>query len=222
MALKSNNAAPEGESQVNQRLQKGGILNYILLFLLIGTILYGVFLSFDKGQVLASTADLEKQTKDIQTQIDTIKANKVEVSQNAVDALKTIESGETRWSEVITEVQKLLPLDAQGQPQLNVVSYAGSADGKITLNMVTRPSAQPPFSDVARIIAIFNSSVFFTEAYVPSIAKSSDESGQVTLSFLLNTSYQKPETGSETVQALPDSAAGIATNASAIKVPRNN
>jgi hypothetical protein len=219
MALKSTNAAPEGESQVNQRLQKGGVLNYVLFFLLIGVTLYGVFLSFDKGRIMANTLDLESQTRDLQTQVDTIKGNKIEVSQNASEALKKIEAEELRWSEIITEVQKLIPQDTLGQRQVQVLSYSGSSDGKVTLNMVTMPASLPPFADVSRIISIFNNSVFFREAYVPSIAKGTDESGLTTLSFMLNTSYQKADTGSE---SLPLTTVTTDGKVPAVKVPRTN
>jgi len=53
-----------------------------------------------------------------------------------------------------------------------------------------------PYADVTRMIAAFNSSVFFKDAYVPSIAKGTDTDGNTTLSFVLNVTYQKPDTGS--------------------------
>jgi hypothetical protein len=223
MAIKPNNMAPETDGQVNQKMRKGGPMNYVLFFLVLGMVLYGVFLSFDKGRILANTTDLEKQTRDLQAQIDTIKSNKVEVSKNASDALTAIETDEIRWSEVISEVEKLLPLDSSGRRDVEIMSYSGSGQGKITLSMVTQPVALPPYDKVARIISAFNSSVFFKDAYVPSISKGTDETGAVSLSFMLNTDYQKPETGSESLQVTATGESGnVAATANTPKIPRNN
>lgn len=223
MAIISNNKAPETDSQVNQKTGKGGMLNYVLFFLVIGLVLYGVFLSFDKGRILSNTTDLEKQTRDIQAQIDTIKSNKVEVSQNASEALAKIESDEIRWSEVISEVEKLLPQDSSGKRKVEILSYSGTGQGKIVLSMVTQPAALPPYDAVAGIIATFNNSVFFKDAYVPSIAKGTDETGFVSLSFMLNTDYKKAETGSDSLQLSNDGTASTSnTESNTPKIPRNN
>jgi hypothetical protein len=206
--MATNNSEPQKESEVvdqsmvNKKLKKGGPLNLLLIFLIIGLVVYGGFLSFDKGRVLEQTSALEAETLDIQSQIDTIRGDKVEVSQNASDALKQIEQGEVRWSEVISEVDKLIPQNASGDKLVSVLSYSGSGQGRIALNMVTLPEALPPFDDVAQLIKTFNSNVFFRDAYVPSISKSSNEGGGITLSFVLNMEYDKPETGSEDFSSL--------------------
>lgn len=202
------------ESQVEKKLKKSSPINMILLFVLLGVIFYGGFLSFDKGNILNKTLELETQAKDLQVQIDTIKENKVEVSQNASGALKKIEADEVRWSEVIAEVNKLLPQDALGKRNINVLSYSGSGDGRIAVNLVTKPESLPPFNDVAQLIATFNNSVFFKDVYVPAISKGSSDSGDTMLSFVLNMDYQKQETGSDALilnQPVPS-----------VKVPRNN
>jgi hypothetical protein len=182
--------------KVNQKMQSGGeMLNVILLIVLIGLAVFGTFLFFDKGNVMAHTNQLEKDIADLNTQIATFKDQKVEVSKNAQDTLGTISQNEIRWSEVISEVNKLLPTDASGQRTVQVISYSGSELGRIALNMVTQPAGLPPFDSVSALIATFNNSVFFKDAYVPSISKGQTDTGESTLSFVLNLSYQKPETG---------------------------
>lgn len=219
MAIKNfgsvDESAENPESQVEKKLKKGSPINLVLLFLLLGLGFYGLFLSFDKGNILNRTLELEKQTKDLQAQVDTIKDNKVEVSQNASEALKAIEAEEIRWSEVIDEVNKLLPQDAAGNRSVKVLSYSGSGRGRIAVNMVTQPEALPPFSDVAQLISTFNNSVFFKDVYVPAISKGSNESGQTMLSFVLNMDYEKQETGADALSVTDESS-------TAVKVPRNN
>lgn len=219
MAIKNfgqtDDAAENAESQVEKKLKRGGPLNPLLVFLLIGLSIYGAFLFFERGNIATRTTALEEENKQIEEQINAIKGQKVEVSQNAIAALKKIEEDEVRWSEVIAEVNKLLPQDAAGQRQVKVLSYSGSGQGKIALNMVTEAEALPPFNDVAQLIATFNGSVFFRDAYVPAISRGSDAEGRTTLSFVLNMEYEKPETGAENL-------APIVEDNEAVRVPRNN
>ena len=206
------------ESLVEQKLKKGGPLNPLLFFLLLGVLVFGGFLYYERGNVTARTSALEEENTQLQQQIDDIKGQKVEVSQNAIEALKGIEADEVRWSEVIAEVNKLLPQDASGQRQVKVLSYSGSGQGKIALNMVTEPEALPPFGDVAQLITTFNGSVFFRNAYVPAISRGSDAEGRATLSFVLNMEFEKPETGAENL-LLTDTTTEPGES---VRVPRNN
>lgn len=188
--------SPLEESKVNEKIRKGSPLNLVLFFLLIGIAVYGSFLSFQKGGVLTHTSDLEKQSKDIQAQIDTLKISKVEISQTAQDALKKIKADEIQWSSVINDVNQLIPADASGKQKIQILSYSGSGAGKISINVVTQPTSLPAFNDVAALISTFNNSVFFKNAYVPSISKGQNQDGSVTLSFVMSMDYQKQDTGS--------------------------
>lgn len=203
------------DSQVNAKMQKSSPVNMLLLFLVIGIAIYGTFLNFQKGGVLTHTTDLEKETAAIQTEIETYRANKVEVSQNATEALAKIETDEIRWSEVIAEVNQLIPTDSNGNNLVEILSYSGSGQGRIALNAVTQPMAVPPFDDVAKLIATFNNSVFFKDVYVPAISKGQNEDGSTTLSFVLNMDYEKPETGSEDL--IP-----VTSDAKVPRIPTNN
>lgn len=216
-------------SKVNEKMSGGGgLLNAILVIVLIGLVVFGTFLSFDKGNVMAQTNQLEKDIVDLNTQIGTYKDQKIEVSKNAQDTLDQIKQTEIQWSEVIAEVNKLLPTDASGQRTVQVISYSGSELGRIALNMVTQPAGVPPFDSVSALLSTFNNSVFFKDAYVPSISKGQTDTGESTLSFVLNLSYQKPETGTANVNlGLTPSATDntvkvpVATGGNAPKIPTN-
>lgn len=226
---------PVEDSQVNDKMRKSSPVNLFLVFLLVGLAVFGGFLSFQKGGVLTHTSDLETQNKAVLAQIDQLKGSKVEVSQNAKDALNQIKTDEIHWSEVISNVNQLIPMDASGKPRVDILSYSGSGSGRIALNVVTQPSSLPAFDDVAGVIATFNNSVFFKNAYVPSISKGQTQDGAVTLSFVLNLEYQKSQTGSEDLN-LPTSSSSAtsgvtkvlapqpnaASDSSTPKVPRNN
>ena len=187
---------PMKESQTNQKILNGGPINIILGAVLVLVIGGGTLMFFQKGQVMANTNTLDTEIVALKAQVATFKDQKIEISKNASDALAEINKTELRWSEIIAEVSKLLPTDASGNRKINIISYYGSGDGKIALNMTTVPAGLAPYADVSRMIAAFNSSIFFKDAYVPSIAKGTNTDGNTTLSFVLNLSYQKPDTGS--------------------------
>lgn len=204
MAINNPNSTPAENvapaSRVNEKVQGGGgLLNVILAIVLVGLVVLGAFLFFDKGNVLNKTNQLDKDIVDLNAQIATYKDQKVEVSRNAQETLDKIKENEIRWSEVIADVNTLMPADASGQRKVQVISYSGSEQGRIALNMVTEPAGVPPFDSVSALLSTFNNSVFFKNAYVPSISKGQTETGESTLSFVLNLSYQKPETGTADV-----------------------
>ncbi len=186
----------QGLSKVDKSIQSGGLSNIILVIVLVGLAVFGTLFYFQKNWILKNTEIVEKQTEELNKEIDALKENKVEFSQNAMDALKKIEVDEIRWSDVIEEVANLMPKDSNGRDRITVLSYSGSGNGRITLNTVTQPSSLPPFDDVSNIISTFNKSVFFKNAFVPSISKGTNDDGSTTLSFMLNMEYQKADTGS--------------------------
>lgn len=228
MAIQNSNSVSNSGGQVSQKISGGGkMTNLVLLAAVIGLAVFGGLFNFQKGQIITNTTELEKQTADLNLEIETYRDNKVAVSKLATDALKQIEADEVRWSEVIAEAKKLIPTDASGDPKVKILSYSGSGSGRVVLNVVTEPTSLPAFNDVAGLIASFNNSVFFRDVYVPSIAKGQTESGETTLSFILNMDYEKPETGSQELN-LDNSidtsdVVRIPVNGdSAPKVPRNN
>lgn len=198
-----------------QKMQKSGSAGtMLLLFLVLGIAVLGTLFYFQKGQVLNNTTQLEKDAVALQSQIDEVKSTKVEFSKNATDALAKIQAEEIRWSEVIEQINQLLPKDANGARKVNVLSYSGSGTGRVAVNVVTVPSGEPAYGDVAQMIATFNNSLYFRDVYVPSISRGSDEEGLTSLSFVLNMDFEKPETGAEDLSLTP-------TDDASVKVPRN-
>lgn len=201
--------------KTEQKMQKsGGFSTMLLLFAVIGVAVLGTLFYFQKSQVLNNTTQLEKDAAALQTQIDEVKSTKVEFSKNATDALSKITADEIRWSEVIDQINQLLPKDATGSRKVNVLSYSGSGTGRVAVNMVTVPAGDPAYSDVAQLIATFNNSLYFRDVYVPSISRGSNEEGLTSLSFVLNMDFEKPETGAEDLSL-------TLTDDASVKVPRN-
>lgn len=210
----SSTPAARPVSKTEQKIQKsGGVSTMLLLFAVIGVAVLGTLFYFQKSQVLNNTTQLEKDAVTLQAQIDEVKSTKVEFSKNATDALAKIQSEEIRWSEVIDQINQILPKDAAGNRKVNVLSYSGSGTGRVAVNMVTVPASDPAYADVAQLIATFNNSLYFRDVYVPSISRGSDEEGLTSLSFVLNMDFEKPETGADDL--------GLTTADSTVKVPRS-
>lgn len=198
--LEEQNLVEENESEVNQKLGKGfNLINMLLVLLLIIAVGGSVFLTFDKGRMVAKTSELETEISGIKSQIDGLKENKVEVSKNAAEALAEIEENELIWSDVIQKVDALVPSDVAGRPKLNILSYSGATDGRLALSMITNPEILPPYADVSQLLATYNRDLFFKDAYIPSIGKSTNENGETTLSFVFNLTYEEPDVGGSAV-----------------------
>ena len=102
-------------------------------------------------------------------------------------------------------------------PRVNILSYSGSADGRILLNTRTIEAQLEPWDAVSDIIAAFNGSSFFANAYVPSITRGETDQGTRFLSFILNLQYV-PEKSLAATQAQTTDNTGASQTAP--KVPR--
>jgi hypothetical protein len=171
------------------------LINLLLLLLLVIAVAGSGFLTYDKGRMVASTSELETEVSGLKSQIDALREDKVEVSKNAAEALAEIEANELIWSDVIQKIDALLPSDIAGRAKLNILSYSGATDGRISLSMITNPALIPPYADVSQLLATYNRDIFFKDAYIPSIGKNVNENGETTLSFVFNLTYEEPDVG---------------------------
>lgn len=197
MAILSLKTSEEGNKPIQQNLQQGPNKNKGLMLFLLGILVVciagTVYLSFQKSAIALEQSDLDNQVINLEKEVQTLKVNNVEANEAANNALKEMEKNELKWSTIISAVQDLIPFDsASKKPKVNFLSYSGSADGKLALSGVTREGSLPPFADVSELLAKFNSSNFFKDAYIPSISKGISESGGITLSFVFNVTYQEP------------------------------
>jgi len=181
------------ENKEGQRL-KSPLFTIIGVLAVIGIIAAGAYLFLQKGAIKKGISDLEKETQSIQKSIDKIDIEKLQTNKKAQDILKVIEASEITWSNVISKVQDLIPLDENGEQTILFNSYSGSEDGTISMSATSRPdhgseSAKQAFKDVAELLSVFNNSNIFINGFVPSIAKGLSEDGSVVLSFSFSADY---------------------------------
>jgi len=208
MAILNNSQAaaekPDKKTMNEQMKEKRNGTTIVLFVLFIVIIGLGILFTIQKGVVTSAQADLDSQIANLKTEIGVMKNDKIQASQTAVDTLKKIEKDELKWSNIISAVQELLPYDSIAKKtKINFLSYSGNSEGKLTLSAATNESALPPYSDVSQLIQVFNNSNFFKDAYVPSISKGTTATGNTTLSFVFNVTYQEPDLN-ETDSSLPD------------------
>lgn len=173
----------------------------IISLLLVAAV--GVYLTLQKSALLEEQKVLDADIVSLNTEIDALEELKVQSAQLAQQFLASVEKDEVQWSRVITRIQSLLPVDsATQQSKFVVISYNGSAGGKLTLNMETVPTALEPFPTLAELLATFNGSSFFTNAYVPNISRGETDDGKKLLTFTLNLVYDEDKVEADTVKSL--------------------
>ncbi len=157
---------------------------------IVALVIYTLIISFQRGGIVTKTAETADQIVELEEQIAAFGGDKVLASNSAVEALQFIEDEEIRWSQIIELIDARVPTDATGSNTVQVLSYSGSSEGRISLSMTTNPATDPPFADVARTISSFDSEIYFNDVYVPSISKGIDQRGQTILNFVLNLTYE--------------------------------
>lgn len=182
----------------------------------------GVYLTLQKSALLEEQKVLDADIVSLNTEIDALEELKVQSAQLAQQFLASVEKDEVQWSRVITRIQSLLPVDsATQQSKFVVISYNGSAGGKLTLNMETVPTALEPFPTLAELLATFNGSSFFTNAYVPNISRGETDDGKKLLTFTLNLVYDEDKVEADTVKSLTEGSTQESAD-SKPKVSRNS
>jgi len=147
---------------------------------------------------------IDREIADIKTQLDEAKTSTTSSAQTALNTLEVIKQSEIAWSNVIADIQKIIPLDLVDlKPMVEFSTYSGQSNGMLTFNGHTIPSSdiKLQLNSISQTISTFNASPVFGEAFVPSISISVDENDQTMLSFVFNVSYKKQSTSSSTDSA---------------------
>lgn len=166
----------------------------ILVLAIVAVVIVGAgigYMQLTKSALNDEQKRLKDETQSLQTEINTLESQKIEAAQLAQQWLATISKNEIRWSNVLDKINSLVPEDALGQKKLNFLSYSGSEGGKLTLNGQTIPAKDEPYGDLSDLVAAFNSSSFFNNAYIPTISRGETDTGDKLLSFVFNLNYKE-------------------------------
>ncbi|MFA5820622.1 MAG: hypothetical protein WC873_00685 [Candidatus Gracilibacteria bacterium] len=153
---------------------------------------YGGYLYFQKSAAETDVARMNKIVTDYQNQVLQYQNNNIEQAINAKQTVDAISADTVEWSKIIKEVRRTVPKDAEGGVLVDILSYSGSDNSAISLNMKTIPGSVTPYIDVAKVIQAFSTNPSFKDAFVPSISGGEDEDGKQVLTFMLSAEYVKP------------------------------
>ncbi len=218
--LSGNPVSNPKATPANFQPRRGGGFFLFLAFLAVIAVVAGSFYgTFALDATKQEKAQVKQQVDTLNEEVRVLKAQKIESVQLTQNFLKQLEIDEVHWSQVINQVQNLIPRDDKNQEKVKFLSYTGSGKGKIVMNAQTRSSNEEPYADVAELIATFNQSAKFKDAYVPTLTRGETDNGQKTLSFVFNaTFYEKSpeELLQESRSVLSDSSVSPSKDTSAL------
>ncbi|MBD3270233.1 hypothetical protein GF376_01790 [Candidatus Peregrinibacteria bacterium] len=198
------------------------LLSKILAGIIVIVIIYTIVISFQKGTIAEQQAETANTITALNNQIENFEGDRVLASDDAREALNQIEETEIRWSEVIENINSLIPRDSNGARKIKILSYNGSSEGRISISGVTNAEVEAPFSDVSQVISIFNGNLYFQNVYIPSISKGIDENGRELLSFIMNLNYEAPDLSISDSENSSSQVPAANSNNNAPRVRTNN
>lgn len=183
--------AAGGSVGVGARKPLGFVVGFVAVLLVLGT---GVYLNLQRAAVLAEQEQIEGEVSAIRLETGVLEEAKVEAARQAQEWLAAIEKDEVRWSEVVSKVEDVIPVDpATGRDAVVFLSYSGGQGGRLNLNAQTVPKRTEPFDAVSQLITVFNANPFFANAYVPSVTRSETNEGDRFASFVFNVEYREEQ-----------------------------
>jgi hypothetical protein len=171
-------------------------ISSLLLFGILAVLLTAGYTGYTFWQRSSVEVELEKVNYSISEYNGKILKYESDRVLQAVAAKQTVDSLKSKnieWSKVIKDIRDTLPKTEDNADLINVLSYAGSSNNDISLNLKTVGTSENPFLDVAKVIAAFDGSKNFTDTFVPSIGVGEDKNGNDVLSFSLTTKYLKTD-----------------------------
>jgi hypothetical protein len=132
---------------------------------------------------------LDAKKLELENQVVAYQAKNLEEAISAKELMNYLDTNRMKWSEVIKNIRETLPKGDNGAYLVDVLSYSGTPDGKISMSAQTVPGSTDPYSSVARLIEIFDNSKIFQDNFVPSIGGGVTPFGQQILTFNLSTMF---------------------------------
>lgn len=109
------------------------------------------------------------------------------------DQLVRLEQAQIPWSTIVEKIENTVPKRTEtNEPSVEIQSYNGSDEGKVSLSGLTKPESPDSFADIAALIQAFTDEQSLKKVFVPAITKTITPEGSAVLSFSLNFDYHKP------------------------------
>lgn len=167
-------------------------LSFLLIigvFVLLIAGAYGGYQFWQKSRVGESLAKVERTLADLQKKVAEYSEKHVVEAVAAKRLVNDLKQDNIQWSTAVQRIVSTLPAD-NGEPTVQILSYSGSANNELSLNVKTVPGREQPYFDVADLIESFDKSQYFAGPFVPAISSGMDDKGREILTFLLNVNYR--------------------------------
>ena len=185
---------------------------------------YGGYLFIKKSSVQANIESSAATKIELQNELTVYQEKNLEEAISAKKMMDYLDVNNVKWSYIIKEIRNTLPKADTGEYLVDVLSYSGTSDNKISMNMQTVPNVSEPYSTVAGVIEAFDGSKSFGDNFVASIGGGLTPFGQQILTFALTTTYvgdNGPADSTPTVKKVDNAGAAtdVTTDAAADKKP---
>lgn len=165
---------------------------YALVFGVVALVIFAAYTGYvlyAKSSATNQLETLKSSVADYQNQLTQLQNEHIEQAVSAKKLMDELSMNSIMWSEVIKEIQKTIPqIDSKTQ-MIDILSYSGSSDNRVSMNMKTVPKSTSPYFDVAQLIQSFDENANFSDNFVPSISSGLDQNGSAVLTFMLSTKY---------------------------------
>lgn len=136
-------------------MKKRSTLLILGILVILGVAAYGGYLFWQKSVV-------EKELITVTSELESIKSEKLNYldkavleAVNAKKAYESITEEMIVWSDVIRKILKDMPLDDDDDAIVDILSYSGSGNNEISMNVKTIADSKKPYFDVAKLIRSF-------------------------------------------------------------------
>ncbi len=166
---------------VHQELPSGN-LNFIHLIagvLLVGVVLLTSWAYFQKYNLNKALATTEIDLEEVQDALDEKSEQKLDSVVIAQNTIASVEESEIVWSEALTRLLKITPIDVFYR------SYSASMDGQMSVSVLT-----DTYDSAAQLISVLDDDNTFGEVFVSSLNQGSADTGFDIVSFGITFSVQ--------------------------------
>lgn len=177
-------------------------LSFLLIigvFVLLMAGAYSGYQFWQKARVEEELKKTEKSLAELRAKAADYAEKNVVQAVAAKKLVADLKQDSIQWSTAVQRIISTLPVD-NGEPTVQILSYSGSANNEVSLNIKTVSGREEPYFDVADLIAGFDKSQYFSGPFVPAISGGIDEKGREVLTFLLNIDYRNlPQTENKNI-----------------------
>lgn len=169
-------------------MQRTSFLLIIGIFLIVLVTGYTGYRFWQKSANEQELQKIEKSLEEAQKEALKNENQQIGKALSAKQTVAKIKANNVKWSEVIKKVRATIPKKS-GVPIVNILSYSGSANSGISMNVKTLPISEGLYDDVSDLIKSFDDSDSFVDNFVPSISVGEDDEGRKILTFSFSTKY---------------------------------